>query len=147
MASGSPTGEPALDLTGRHSNICSLPPAVVGQRTARLFFAARPQRPATRLCLFRGGAGPPIGRQAAHQRRGAADRGEHCQAAGAIAQGLMEKSVSPKTAKHALEPRTRWPKRRHRCGGDVAWLHWRAWSLGSVLLGRCFNLNSTNGVL
>jgi hypothetical protein len=58
------------------------------------------------------------------------------------------KSVSPKTAKHAFEPRTHWRKGRHRCGADVAWLHWRAGRrLGSYPLGCCLSLNSTNGVL
>src|SRR5215471_3397382 len=51
------------------------------------------------------------------------------------------KSVSPKTAKHAFEP-------RRRCGAVVAWSHWRARRhLGSYLLGRCLNLNSNDGVL
>jgi len=58
------------------------------------------------------------------------------------------KSVSPNTAKHAFEPRTHWRKRCHRCGADVAWLHWRAGGLlGSYPLGRWLSLNSTNGAV
>jgi hypothetical protein len=44
-------------------------------------YCARQQRPATRVCLFQGGAGAAIGGQAGHARRGAADRGEYRQVA------------------------------------------------------------------
>jgi hypothetical protein len=42
-------------------------------------------RPKAGVCLFRGRTGPEIIRQATHKRRGATDRGEHCEAAGVIA--------------------------------------------------------------
>jgi len=38
----------------------------------------------TRFRLFRGRAGPAIGSQVAQQRRGAADRSEHREAAGPV---------------------------------------------------------------
>jgi len=41
--------------------------------------------PSFDLPLFRGRAEPVIGAQVAHERRGAADRGEYREAAGAIA--------------------------------------------------------------
>jgi hypothetical protein len=46
------------------------------------------RRSETGLRLLRGRAGPTIRSQVAHQRRGAADRSEHRQAAGAVAVGL-----------------------------------------------------------
>jgi hypothetical protein len=44
---------------------------------------------ANRPCLFRGRAGAEIGGEIIDQRRGAAGRGEHRQAAGAITQDLI----------------------------------------------------------
>jgi hypothetical protein len=52
--------------------------------------------------------------------RGVADCGEYRQAAGVVAQALVEKSVLPKTAERPFEPRTQWRKRRHRYVANVA---------------------------
>ena len=52
------------------------PPAALDcRRNRRLLCRDGQHRTKAGVCLFRGGARPPIGRQASHQRRGAADRG------------------------------------------------------------------------
>ena len=56
--------------------------------------------------------------------------------------------LTPKMIKHPFKPSTHRRKRHHRCGADVAWMHWRAGRrLGSYPLARCLSLNSPNGVL
>jgi hypothetical protein len=65
-----------------------LPAAVVCRGIGGLLCRDRQRRAKAGLRLFRGRAGPTLSGQAAQQRRGAADRGEYRQAAGAIAQAL-----------------------------------------------------------
>src|SRR6516165_1999771 len=71
-----------------------LPAALVCRGHRRCLCRARPRLPATRLRLFRGRARTPISGQVAHQGRGAPDRGEYREVAGAVAEG----NVMPLTA-------------------------------------------------
>jgi hypothetical protein len=67
-------------------------PALLNRRITGLLYRQRRCRPEAGFYLFRGGAPAEIGGRNAHQRRGAADRGEYRQAAGVVRQVLTAKN-------------------------------------------------------